>query len=45
MLIPSYVYNLDGSMTYRPVDAASGWTQVWNGENRMVETYMPKKCS
>ncbi len=26
-------------MTYRPVDATSGWTQVWNGENRMVETY------
>ena len=26
-------------MTYRPVDATGGWTQVWNGENRMVETY------
>jgi len=26
-------------MTYRPVDAATGWTQVWNGENRMVETF------
>ena len=26
-------------MTYRPVDATSGWTQIWNGENRMVETY------
>ncbi|MFA6913480.1 MAG: RHS repeat-associated core domain-containing protein, partial [Proteiniphilum sp.] len=31
-------YDLDGSMTYRPIDAATGWTQVWNGENRMVET-------
>ncbi|MBR0457787.1 MAG: hypothetical protein IJJ26_00985 [Victivallales bacterium] len=35
----SFSYDLDGSMTYRPVDATSGWTQVWNGENRMVETY------
>ncbi len=35
----NFSYALDGSMTYRPVDAASGWTQVWNGENRMVETY------
>ena len=35
----NFAYDLDGSMTYRPVDAASGWTQVWNGENRMVETY------
>jgi RHS repeat-associated protein len=26
-------------MTYRPVDDTTGWTQVWNGENRMVETY------
>jgi RHS repeat-associated protein len=26
-------------MTYRPVDATTGWTQVWNGENRMVETW------
>ncbi len=34
-----FSYDLDGSMTYRPVDAASGWTQVWNGENRMVETF------
>ena len=41
----SFSYDLDGSMTYRPVDAASGWTQVWNGENRMVETYKPKKRS
>ena len=35
----SFAYDLDGSMTYRPVDATSGWTQIWNGENRMVETY------
>ena len=35
----NFAYDLDGSMTYRPVDSASGWTQVWNGENRMVETY------
>ena len=35
----NFTYDLDGSMTYRPVDAATGWTQVWNGENRMVETY------
>ena len=35
----AFSYNLDGSMTYRPVDVTSGWTQVWNGENRMVETY------
>ncbi len=35
----SFAYDLDGSMTYRPVDGTSGWTQVWNGENRMVETY------
>ena len=35
----SFSYDLDGSMTYRPVDATSGWTQIWNGENRMVETY------
>ena len=34
----NFAYDLDGSMTYRPVDATSGWTQVWNGENRMVET-------
>ncbi len=34
-----FAYDLDGSMTYRPVDGTSGWTQVWNGENRMVETY------
>ncbi|MBQ6473600.1 MAG: hypothetical protein IJJ33_16555, partial [Victivallales bacterium] len=34
-----FAYDLDGSMTYRPVDAASGWTQLWNGENRMAETY------
>ncbi len=34
-----FAYDLDGSMTYRPADATSGWTQVWNGENRMVETY------
>ena len=34
----SFAYDLDGSMTYRPVDATSGWTQVWNGENRMAET-------
>ena len=34
-----FSYDLDGSMTYRPVDATSGWTQVWNGENRMVETF------
>jgi len=33
-----FAYDLDGSMTYRPVDVTSGWTQVWNGENRMVET-------
>ncbi len=33
-----FSYDLDGSMTYRPVDATSGWTQVWNAENRMVET-------
>ena len=26
-------------MTYRPEDATGGWTQVWNDENRMVETY------
>ena len=35
----SFSYDLDGSMTYRPMDANSGWTQIWNGENRMVETY------
>ena len=35
----SFSYDLDGSMTYRPVDATNGWTQVWNGENRMVETF------
>ena len=35
----NFTYDLDGSMTYRPVDANSGWTQVWNGENRMVETF------
>ena len=40
MLIPSFAYDL----TYRPVDAASGWTQVWNGENRMVETYKGTVC-
>ena len=34
-----FSYDLDGSMTYRPVDATSGWTQVWDCENRMVETY------
>ena len=34
-----FSYDLDGSMTCRPVDATSGWTQVWNGENRMVETF------
>ena len=34
----NFSYDLDGSMTYRPVDATSGWTQAWNGENRMVET-------
>ena len=34
----SFSYDLDGSMTYRPVDATGGWTQIWNGENRMVET-------
>ena len=33
-----FSYDLDGNMTYRPADATSGWTQVWNGENRMVET-------
>jgi len=35
-MVPTY--DLDGSMSYRPVDATTGWTQVWNGENRMVET-------
>ncbi|MFA7136276.1 MAG: RHS repeat-associated core domain-containing protein, partial [Bacteroidales bacterium] len=35
----NFTYDLDGSMTYRPVNAATGWTQVWNGENRMVETW------
>ena len=35
----SFSYDLDGSMTYRPVDGTSGWTQLWNGENRMIETY------
>lgn len=35
----TFTYDLDGSMTYRPVDAATGWTQIWNGENRMVETW------
>ena len=35
----NFSYDLDGSMTYRPVDATSGWTQIWNCENRMVETY------
>ena len=35
----NFSYDLDGSMTYRPVDATSGWTQIWNGENRMVETF------
>jgi RHS repeat-associated protein len=34
----SFSYDMDGSMTYRPVDASSGWTQVWNCENRLVET-------
>ena len=33
-----FSYDLDGSMTYRPVEASSGWTQVWNCENRLVET-------
>ena len=35
----SFSYDLDGSITYRPVDGDSGWAQLWNGENRMVETY------
>ena len=35
----SFAYDLDGSMTYRPVDATGGWTQLWNCENRMVETF------
>ena len=35
----SFAYDLDGSMTSRPVDGTSGWTQLWNGENRMIETY------
>ena len=35
----AFSYDLDGSMTYRPVDATGGWTQVWNCENRMAETY------
>ena len=35
----NFSYDLDGSMTYRPTSATDGWTQVWNGENRMVETY------
>ena len=35
----SFTYDLDGSMTYRPVDATGGWTQTWNCENRMVETF------
>ncbi len=35
----SFSYDLDGSMTYRPVDGTSGWTQRWNVENRMIETY------
>ena len=35
----TFAYDLDGSMTYRPVDVTSGWFQVWNGENRMVETH------
>ena len=34
-----FSYDLDGSMTYRPVDATGGWTQTWNCENRMVETF------
>ncbi len=34
----SFAYDLDGSMTYRPVSATEGWTQVWNAENRMAET-------
>ena len=34
-----FAYDLDGSMTYRPVDATGGWTQIWNCENRMVETF------
>ena len=34
-----FAYDLDGSMTYRPVDATGGWTQTWNCENRMVETF------
>ena len=40
----SFAYDLDGNMTYRPVDATSGWTQVWNGENRLVETYKGTDC-
>lgn len=35
----SFAYDQDGSMTYHPVDATSGWTQVWNCENRLIETY------
>ena len=35
----SFSYDLDGSMTHRPVSATDGWTQLWNGENRMVETF------
>ena len=26
-------------MTYRPADATGGWAQLWNGENRLAETY------
>ena len=32
----SFSYDLDGSMTYRPVDATSGWMQIWNGEDRLA---------
>ena len=34
----SFAYDLNGSMTHRPVDATSGWMQIWNAKNRMAET-------
>ena len=33
-----FPYDLDRSMTYRPVDATTGWAQVWNGETHVETT-------
>lgn len=31
-------YDYDGNMAFRPVAANATWTQLWNAENRLVET-------